>query len=161
MLLQYGQKHKRRSTPGLRSSAQLYAVSSGLTEKDRVLVDGLRKERVKPVLELDRYFNGTIDGWGMVQERSGKAIRRFHVVIDAKWNGATGTLDESFEWSDCVKEKRVWTITKGGPASSTEVFSIYAYKQAFVYLNFDMIFKCISNSLLLPLWSAALPPQQF
>ena len=32
----------------------------------------------------------------------------------------------------------VWTITKGGPARSTEVFSIYAYKQAFVYLNFDM-----------------------
>lgn len=32
----------------------------------------------------------------------------------------------------------VWTITKGGPARSTEVFSIYAYKQAFLYLNFDM-----------------------
>ncbi len=32
----------------------------------------------------------------------------------------------------------VWTITKGGPARSTEVFSIYAYKQAFVYLNFDI-----------------------
>ncbi len=32
----------------------------------------------------------------------------------------------------------VWTITKGGPARSTEVFSIYAYKQAFVYLNFDL-----------------------
>src|SRR5438445_13052719 len=32
----------------------------------------------------------------------------------------------------------VWTITKGGPARSTEVFSIYASKQAFVYLNFDL-----------------------
>lgn len=32
----------------------------------------------------------------------------------------------------------VWTITKGGPARSTEVFSIYAYKEAFVYLNFDL-----------------------
>jgi multiple sugar transport system permease protein len=32
----------------------------------------------------------------------------------------------------------VWTITKGGPARSTETFSIYAYKQAFVYLNFDL-----------------------
>jgi multiple sugar transport system permease protein len=31
----------------------------------------------------------------------------------------------------------VWVITKGEPARSTEVFSIYAYKQAFVYLNFD------------------------
>jgi multiple sugar transport system permease protein len=32
----------------------------------------------------------------------------------------------------------VWIITKGGPARSTETFSIYAYKQAFVYLNFDL-----------------------
>src|SRR5512143_740255 len=31
----------------------------------------------------------------------------------------------------------VWVITKGEPFRSTEVFSIYAYKQAFVYLNFD------------------------
>jgi multiple sugar transport system permease protein len=31
----------------------------------------------------------------------------------------------------------VWVITKGEPYRSTEVFSIYAYKQAFVYLNFD------------------------
>jgi hypothetical protein len=73
----------------------------------------------KPVLELDRYFNGTIDGWGMVQERSGKAVRRFHVVIEAKWNGATGTLDESFDWSDGVKEKRIWTITKGADGRYT------------------------------------------
>lgn len=32
----------------------------------------------------------------------------------------------------------VWVITKGEPARATEVFSIYAYKQAFVYLNFDL-----------------------
>lgn len=31
----------------------------------------------------------------------------------------------------------VWVITKGEPYRSTEVFSIYAYKQAFIYLNFD------------------------
>jgi len=32
----------------------------------------------------------------------------------------------------------VWTITKGEPGRATEVFSIYAYKEAFVFLNFDM-----------------------
>lgn len=67
----------------------------------------------KPVLDLARYFAGTIDGWGMVQDRSGKVLRRFHVVIEAKWSGDTGTLDESFDWSDGRKEKRVWTIRKG------------------------------------------------
>ena len=68
----------------------------------------------QPKLDLATYFNGTIDGWGMVQERSGKVTRRFHVVIEAKWNGDTGVLDESFDWSDGKKEKRVWTITKSG-----------------------------------------------
>ena len=32
----------------------------------------------------------------------------------------------------------VWTITKGGPGGSTEVFSIYAYKLAFTNLQYDM-----------------------
>jgi len=65
-----------------------------------------------PELDLARYFNGTIDGWGMVQDRSGKVLRRFYVKIDASWQGNVGTLDESFDWSDGRKEKRVWTITK-------------------------------------------------
>lgn len=66
----------------------------------------------KPALDLGRYFDGTIDGWGMVQDRSGKVLRRFHVVIEARWAGETGTLDESFDWSDGRKEKRVWTIRR-------------------------------------------------
>nr|MCU0896900.1 DUF3833 domain-containing protein [Burkholderiales bacterium] len=66
----------------------------------------------KPQLDLARYFDGTIDGWGMVQDRSGKVLRRFYVKIEAKWEGNVGTLDESFDWSDGKKEKRVWTVTK-------------------------------------------------
>ncbi len=69
----------------------------------------------KPVLDLASYFNGTVDGWGMVQDRSGKVLRRFYVQIDAKWSGDTGTLDERFEWSDGKKEQRVWTVRKVGP----------------------------------------------
>ena len=30
----------------------------------------------------------------------------------------------------------VWVLTKGGPARATEVFSIYAYMESFVYLNY-------------------------
>jgi hypothetical protein len=73
----------------------------------------------QPRLDLRQYFNGTIDGWGMVQDRSGKVTRRFHVVIEAKWTGAdndkgVGVLDETFQWSDGKTEKRVWTISKNG-----------------------------------------------
>ncbi len=66
----------------------------------------------KPELALERYFTGTVDGWGMVQDRSGKVLRRFVVRIDASWQGNTGTLDEAFDWSDGKKERRVWTIEK-------------------------------------------------
>jgi hypothetical protein len=75
-------------------------------------VDSYRAE--KPVLDVKQYFSGTVDGWGMVQDRSGKQLRRFHVVIVCSWNGDTGTLDETFEWSDGRREKRVWTIVKNG-----------------------------------------------
>jgi hypothetical protein len=69
----------------------------------------------KPALELRRYFDGTIDGWGMFQDRSGKVLRRFTVVIRASWTGDTGTLDEDFVWSDGERQKRVWTIREVAP----------------------------------------------
>ena len=30
----------------------------------------------------------------------------------------------------------VWALTGGGPARQTELFSVYAYEQAFVFLDF-------------------------
>ncbi len=68
----------------------------------------------RPELDLRRYFNGTIDGWGIFQDRSGDVVKRFHVKIDARWNDDTGTLDEDFEYSDGSRSKRVWTITRLG-----------------------------------------------
>jgi len=66
----------------------------------------------KPALDMATYFNGTIDGWGMFQKRSGEVIKRFHVVIDASWQGDTGVLDENFTWSDGTKSRRVWTLKR-------------------------------------------------
>ena len=48
----------------------------------------------------------------MFQDRSGEVKKRFHVVIDAKWNGDTGVLDENFTWSDGTTSRRVWTLKK-------------------------------------------------
>jgi hypothetical protein len=75
-------------------------------------VDAYRSE--KPQLDLRRYFNGTLDGWGMFQKRSGEVVKRFHVVIDARWVGDTGTLDERFTWSDGTTSRRVWTLKDQG-----------------------------------------------
>jgi hypothetical protein len=73
----------------------------------------------KPRLDLEHYFQGTVDGWGMVQDRSGKVLRRFHVRIDASWRDGVGTLDESFDWSDGKTERRVWTIAKANDGRYT------------------------------------------
>lgn len=70
--------------------------------------------RETPKLDLSTYFNGKVDGWGMVQDRSGKVLRRMYVELDCKWNGNEGVLDESFQWSDGKTEKRVWRIRKDG-----------------------------------------------
>ncbi len=77
----------------------------------------------KPVLDLRQYFSGTLDGWGMFQDRSGKVIKRFHVVIEAGWEGSRGTLDERFTWSDGEAggnpPRRVWTLTDHGDGRYT------------------------------------------
>ena len=82
----------------------------GLWGCSSVNIDDYRAE--KPVLELRDYFNGTLDAWGMFQGRSGEVQKRFHVVIDAKWTGEVGVLDEQFKWSDVTTSRRVWTLTR-------------------------------------------------
>ncbi len=69
----------------------------------------------KPVLDLKQYFNGTLDAWGVFQDRSGKVVKRFTVVMRCKWEGDVGTLDEDFTYSDGTRQKRVWTLRKVGP----------------------------------------------
>jgi len=78
-------------------------------------VDPAAYAKEKPVLDLQEYFNGTVDAWGMFQDRSGKVSKRFTVVIDCRWEGDTGTLDEHFSYSDGTHQRRVWTLHKTGP----------------------------------------------
>jgi hypothetical protein len=65
----------------------------------------------KPALDLRRYFDGRLEGHGMVLDRSGQVTRRFVVAIRGDWQGDTGTLTEDFLWSDGERETRVWTLT--------------------------------------------------
>jgi len=86
------------------------AFTLGLAGCASTGVEQYRAEQ--PELRLDHYLNGRIEGWGMFQDRSGKVVKRFHVVIDAQWQDDTGVLDESFRWSDGTTSKRVWTLRK-------------------------------------------------
>ena len=65
-----------------------------------------------PVLELDKYFNGTLDAYGVFTDRSGQVVKRFTVVMDCTWNGNSGVLDEAFTYSDGTKQRRVWRLTR-------------------------------------------------
>jgi hypothetical protein len=90
--------------------AVLLSLALGLAGCASVEVERYRDER--PALDLRNYLNGTLDAWGMFQGRSGEVQRRFHVVIDARWDGDKGLLDENFAWSDGSTSRRVWTLTR-------------------------------------------------
>jgi Protein of unknown function (DUF3833) len=73
----------------------------------------------KPALDLSEYFNGILDAYGIFTDRSGAVVKRFTVVIQANWQlvdgKKVGTLDESFDYSDGSKQKRIWKITEVSP----------------------------------------------
>ncbi len=72
-----------------------------------------------PKLDLADYFNGTIDAHGIFTDRGGKVVKRFKVVIDAKWTvqegKKVGVLDEAFTYSDGSTQRRIWTLTEVSP----------------------------------------------
>ena len=71
----------------------------------------------RPVLDLRRYFNGTLDAYGVFTDRSGKVVKRFTVVMNCTWQGDNGVLDEDFLYSDGTKQKRIWRLTAATPAA--------------------------------------------
>jgi hypothetical protein len=66
----------------------------------------------KPVLDLQQYFNGTLDAYGVFTDRSGAVVKRFTVVMECHWQGNEGTLDERFSYSDGTTQTRIWHLTK-------------------------------------------------
>ena len=68
----------------------------------------------RPPLDLFRYFDGKLDAWGQFEDRSGKVLKRFVVLLRGTVQGDRLTLEEDFVYSDGTKERRVWTITRTG-----------------------------------------------
>jgi hypothetical protein len=66
----------------------------------------------KPTLDLQQYFNGTLDAYGVFTDRSGTVVKRFTVVMECSWKGDEGVLDESFTYSDGTTQKRIWRLKK-------------------------------------------------
>lgn len=66
----------------------------------------------KPTLQLDQYLNGELEAFGLFQDRSGKVVKRFQVMMKATWKENEGILEEDFIYSDGTKSRRVWNLKK-------------------------------------------------
>ncbi len=99
--------HRRRLALGTTLILGAAALASGCASQS-----AMQYQTEKPQLVMSRYFNGTLDAHGMFQDRKGRVVKRFHVVIDASWNGDAGTLDKHFTYSDGSTSQRVWKLTR-------------------------------------------------
>ncbi len=66
-----------------------------------------------PKLDIKEFFTGDIKAWGIVQDRKGRVIRKFDIVMQGSWPTETqGILNEKFHYYDGENQKRIWKITK-------------------------------------------------
>ena len=93
----------------LRSTALICAL--GLLSSCAVTDVGIYKNE-KPSFDLETYFTGKTDAWGIFQKRSGEVVKRFHVEIEGKKVGDELVLDEHFTYSDGSKQQRIWRLKK-------------------------------------------------
>lgn len=111
-----------RTVPRLRSMAVRTftgLLTAALLSSCASTMDISRYNNERPVLQVENYFNGKLDAWGMFQDRSGDIVKRFTVEMDCQWNGDTGTLNEYFTYSDGTKQTRIWTLKKTGNGKLT------------------------------------------
>nr|WP_315494381.1 DUF3833 domain-containing protein [uncultured Rhodoferax sp.] len=97
---------KRRLLLSAATAASALALGGCSTQT----IDQYRQE--KPVLDLQQYFNGVLDAYGVFTDRSGTVVKRFTVVMRCSWQGDEGVLDEDFSYSDGTKQKRIWRLKK-------------------------------------------------
>jgi hypothetical protein len=73
----------------------------------------------QPKLDLKTYFSGPIKAHGIFTNRSGRVVKRFVVDMQTSWQGAEGTLDERFTYSDGTTGRRIWHLTDLGQGRYT------------------------------------------
>jgi len=66
----------------------------------------------RPMLDLQRFFIGRTQAWGLFQDRSGAVRRRFTVRIDGQGGGDSLQLDEHFDDSDGTQQQRRWQLRR-------------------------------------------------
>ena len=108
---------KRRHLLTSAACTGLVLAAGGLSGCASQTIDSYRGE--KPLLDLRQYFNGTLDAHGVFTDRSGTVVKRFTVLMQCRWQGDEGVLDEAFTYSDGTHERRVWRLTRLADGSYT------------------------------------------
>lgn len=67
-----------------------------------------------PPLEIERYFVGRTEAFGVFIDRFGRLRRRFEVVIEGSWDGRELLMVEDFVYDSGETERRNWRIRKTG-----------------------------------------------
>ena len=83
-------------------------------------LDGSAYVAQAPAFDLFTFFDGTVDAWGIVQNRAGEVVQRFAVEIEGEVAGERLTLDERFTYSlgEGVAQ-RTWIIDRRADGSFT------------------------------------------
>jgi hypothetical protein len=96
---------------------KLWLVLSLFLLSSCAMTDVHHYKDLKPVLDLEKYFIGTSDAWGMFQQRDGAVVKRFHVVLEGKKINDQLVLDEKFKYDDGTTQQRIWRLTKQNDGS--------------------------------------------
>jgi hypothetical protein len=86
----------------------LLAMAMALSSCTAFKVDAYKD--TLPKVAFDKFFNGDIRGWGILQNRSGRVTRRFDVTMHCSWSGDQGTLKEHFSFYDGQNQERTWKV---------------------------------------------------
>ena len=91
-----------------------------------------------PTFDMKSFFDGELNAYGMVQDRSGKVIRRFSADLVGTWQGDNGTLEEDFYYDDGETQRRVWLLTQHSDGSysgtaSDVIGSAFGRSQGFAF----------------------------
>ena len=63
-------------------------------------------------LRLEEFFDGRLWADGVVLDRRGRERRRFHVDMQALWQGDWGRLQESYVFDDGQRQRRTWSLRR-------------------------------------------------
>lgn len=85
-----------------------------------VSLDAQKYEQIEPTFDIEKFFDGKVKAWGIVQNRDGDVVQRFVVYIDGYMKDDKLILDERFEYGVGDGPKtRVWTLSKNTDGTYT------------------------------------------